>query len=91
MQITNSTNLPQIAFCNMVFTDRKVMVLYVCVLGQGYLERKVLCRLLRRTLRNFTTDGDGSHPTCRHVQIHSQQRPCEFDRSNSFYKVAKLQ
>lgn len=44
MQIINSTNLPQIAFRNMVFTDRKMMVLYVCVcVGAGLSRDEKFC------------------------------------------------
>lgn len=90
MQIINSTNLPQIAFCNMVYRQNSDGT--VCVCWDRTIRRgKVLCRLLGRMLHNFITDGDGSHPTCRHLRTHGQQRPCELHRSNSFYKLAKLQ
>lgn len=60
--------LPQVAFCNMVFKGRKVMVLYLCV-GTGLCgEEKFCVGLLRRPLCNFTTDGNGSHPTSRYFR-----------------------
>lgn len=56
------------------------------------LQGQVLCRLSEgRIPCTFTTDGDGNYPICRHLQIRDQQSPCEFDRSDSFYKLPQLQ